>query len=150
MKKQFNNFTVTDTGHVFRIDGSEVLGTPVGKRGHIMMTLGGKTIYLARLVYCLFNGIEYDNFRQRIRYYGEYSNCALDNLFVVDIPKRKQSPSRKKIDIWEVRTMFCSGLAPFEISEHTGVKVPRIKNICTGFEDISLQEIAAMRKIINK
>lgn len=147
-KKQYNGLTITDTGKVYRADSVEVTGTRIGKNGHIIMTIGGKTIYLARLVYCLFNGLDYDAFCGRIRYIGEYSDCSLKNIFVVSKSERKQSQPRRNVDPWKVRELFVAGLPAAEISEMTGVHEYRVKLICIGFENCDLEKFSQIIKIL--
>jgi len=146
--RQFNGYTITDTGKVFRPNGTEVSGTKIGSNGHIIMTLGGRTIYLARLVYCLFNGLDYDAFCGRIRYYGEYSDCSLKNIFVVSKPERKPSKPKRVIDSWEIRTMFCSGLSASEISQMMNVPQSRVKFMCQGFEGCGMEQITLINAIV--
>lgn len=145
--RQFNDYTITDTGKVFRPNGTEVTGSRIGKKGHVIMTLGGRTIYLARLVYCLFNGLDYNAFCGQIRYYGEYEDCSLKNIFVVSKPARKQSVPKRVIDPWEIRTLFCSGLAPYEIGQMMNVPPSRVKFICQGFEGCGMDEIMRIKMI---
>lgn len=144
---QFNGYTITDTGKVFRPNGTEVTGTRIGKNGHVIMTLGGQTIYLARLVYCLFNGLDYDAFCGRIRYYGSYEDCSLKNIFVVSKPERKKTVAKRVIDSWEIRTLFCSGLSSAEISQMLNIPASRIKFMCQGFESCGMEEITKIIKI---
>lgn len=146
--RTFNGYTITDTGKVFRPNGTEVPGTKIGKNGHVIMTLGGKTVYLARLVYCLFEGLDYDAFCGRIRYYGPYEDCSLKNIFVVSKPERKHSPLKRVIDSWEIRTLFCSGLSPAEISTMLNIPVSRIKFMCQGFEMCGMEEITRIKGIL--
>lgn len=148
--KQFNRYTITDTGEVFRPNGARVVGNRIGKNGHVIMTLGGKTVYLARLVYCLFNGLDYDAFIGRVRYYGSYEDCSLKNIFIVSKPERKAPKPRRVIDAWEVRTLFCSGLAPAEISKMLNIPEYRIKFMCQGFESCGMDEIIRILKIAGK
>jgi len=145
--RQFNGYTITYTGKVFRPNGTEVPGTRIGKNNHVIMTLGGRTIYLARLVYCLFNGLDYDSFCGRIRYYGSYEDCSLKNIFAVSKPERPQLTPKRVISPWEIRTLFCSGLAPTEISQMLNVPVSRIKFICQGFEKCGMDEIVRVKMI---
>lgn len=145
--RTFNGYTVTDSGKAFRTNGTEVTGTRIGKNGHVIMTLGGQTIYLARLVYCLFNGLDYDAFCGRIRYYGSYEDCSLKNIFVVSKPERKTSPVKRVINSWEIRTLFCSGLSAAEISQMLNIPVSRIKFMCQGFEGCGMDEIIKIIKI---
>lgn len=148
-EKHFNGYKITSSGEVFKPDGTQVKGSRIGKNGHVIMTLSGRTIYLARLVYCLFNGLDYDAFCGRVRYYdGNYSNCALSNIFIVSKPERKESTPRQKVDAWYIRELFIGGLAPDEISQMTGVHDYRVKLICAGFETVEIGEFAAMKKII--
>ncbi|MDP3442630.1 MAG: hypothetical protein Q8T08_07170, partial [Ignavibacteria bacterium] len=100
-----------------------------------------------RLVYCLFNGLDYDAFCGRIRYYGSYEDCSLKNIFVVSKPKRKAPKPKRIIDAWEIRTLFCSGLAPAEISQMLNLPISRIKFICQGFETCGMDEIIRIIKI---
>lgn len=148
--RTYNGYTVTDYGRVFRPNGTEVPGTRIGKNGHVIMTLGGKTIYLARLVYCLFNDLDYDAFCGRIRYYGLYSDCSLKNIFITSKPERKLKKPRRVIDYWEIRTVFCSGLAPAEISQMFNLSASKIKDICAGFEYCGMDEIVRIKLIVKK
>jgi len=145
--RTFNGYTVTNSGKVLRPNGTEVQGTRIGKNGHVIMTLGGRTVYLARLVYCLFNGLDYDAFFGRIRYYGSYEDCSLKNIFVVSKPERKQANPKRVIDSWEIRTLYCSGLSAAEISQMVNVPVSRIKFMCQGFESCGMEEIIQIIKI---
>jgi hypothetical protein len=145
--KTFNGYTVTESGKVYRPNGTEVTGSKIGKNGHVIMTLGGQTIYLARLVYCLFNSLDYDAFCGRIRYYGSYEDCSLKNIFVVSKPERKALKPKRVIDPWEIRTLFCSGLALAEISSMLHISQSRIKFICQGFEGCGMDEIMYIIKI---
>jgi len=145
---QYNGYTITDSGKVFRANGIEVPGTRIGKNNHVIMTLGGKTIYLARLVYCLFNGLDYDAFCGRIRYYGSYEDCSLKNIFIVSKPERKASKPKRVIDSWEIRTLFCSGLSAAEISQMLNISASRIKFMCQGFEGCGMSEITKIKQII--
>lgn len=145
--KTFNGYTITDTGKVFRPNGTEVTGTRIGKNNHVIMTLGGKTVYVARLVYCLFNGLDYDAFCGRIRYYGSYEDCSLKNIFIVSKPERKAPKPKRIIDSWEIRTLFCSGLSPAEISQMLSIPVSRIKFMCHGFEKCGMYEIMSIKEI---
>lgn len=146
--KQFNGYTVTDTGKVFRPNKTEVTGTKIGKNKHVIMTLGGQTVYLARLVYCLFNGLDYDAFCGRVRYYGSYEDCSLKNIFIVSKPERTTVKAKRVIDAWDIRTMFCSGLAPAEISQMMNLPTSRIKFMCQGFEDCGMSEITRIKGIV--
>lgn len=146
--RTFNGYTVTDSGKVFRPNGTEVTGTRIGKNNHVIMTLGGQTIYLARLVYCLFNDLDYDAFCGRIRYYGSYEDCSLKNIFVVSKPERKAATPKRIIDSWEIRTLFCSGLSAVEISQMLNIHVSRIKFMCQGFETIDMEGITRIKAII--
>lgn len=148
--RQFNGYTVTDTGKVFRPNGTEVKGTRIHKNGHVIMTLGGKTIYLARLVYCLFNDLDYDAFCGRIRYYASYGDCSRKNIFVVSKPERKQSKPKRVIDAWEIRTMFCSGLSADEISQMLNIPASRIRFMCQGFETCGMDEIVKIKAIVQE
>lgn len=146
---QFNGYTITKSGKVFRPNGTEVTGTKIGKNGHVIMTLGGQTIYLARLVYCLFNGLDYDAFCGRIRYYGEYADCSLKNLFTVKKTERPPLKPKRIIDPWEIRTMLCSGLAADEISRMLNLPASRIKTMCLGFEKCGMGEITRIKGVID-
>lgn len=148
--RTFNGYTITDTGKVFRSNGDEVTGTRIGKNGHVIMTLGGQTIYLARLVYCLFNGLDYDAFCGRIRYYGSYEDCSLKNIFVVSKPEQKTARPKRVIDAWEIRTLFCSGLSAAEISIMLNVPVSRIKFMCQGFEGCGMEDITRIKSIVKQ
>jgi len=148
--RQFNGYTIYADGRVFRPNGTEVKGYRIGKKGHIILTLGGRTVYLARLVYCLFNDLDYDAFCGQIRYYGEYSDCSLKNIFVVSKHERKITAPRVIVDSWNVRTLFCSGLAPGEISQMLNISVQRVKAMCTGFENCGMDEITKIKQIVNK
>lgn len=145
--KQFNGYLIYSDGRVMRPNLTEVPGTRIGKNNHVIMTLGGQTIYLARLVYCLFNGLDYDSFCGRIRYYGSYEDCSLKNIFVVSKPERKAATPKRVIDSWEIRTLFCSGLSAFEISQMLNIPVSRIKFMCQGFEGCGMDEIIKIIKI---
>lgn len=146
--RTFNGYTITDSGQAFRPNGDEVTGTRIGKNNHVIMTLGGQTIYLARLVYCLFNNLDYDAFCGRIRYYGSYEDCSLKNIFVVSKPERKAAKPKRIIDSWEIRTLFCSGLSAAEISQMLNIPVSRIKFMCQGFEACGMEEITKIKAIV--
>lgn len=148
MKIHYKDVIVTNTGKVYRQNGTEIIGSRIGKKGHVVMTIGGKTVYLARLVYCLFNDLEYDFFTYRIRYIGDYGDCSLSNIFAVEKTDRKQSEKRKHIDSWKIRELFCSGLSLSEITDFTGVNEFRVKQICLGFENVDMEKFAKIRQMI--
>ena len=80
----YNGVYSTASGHAYRTVGTElqeITGTRIGKKGHVIMTVAGRTIYMSRMIYCLFNDLDYDAFCGRIKYIdGDYSNCAYSNI----------------------------------------------------------------------
>lgn len=143
----------TADGHAYRQTGEtlqEIKGTRIGTNGHVIMTVSGQTIYLARMIYCLFNDIEYYDFKDRIRYIdGDYSNCSLANIAIV--PKRTTSErkARAVVDSWKIRQMFVSGMSVYQINQITNVNEQRITNICAGFESVGVEQMAEVMRIIN-
>ena len=143
MEKSYLNLVVTDTGHVSRKVGETLIPVKlsyVGNKGHVIFTSSGKTIYLARLVYCLFNGIEYDDFKGRIRYRGAYSDCSLSNIFSVDKHEVKPVIKKDRVDPWAVRSAYCAGVSVSNISGLHEISEQRVKQVCIGFESVSFEQ----------
>lgn len=149
---EYLGYYFTADGRAFRQTGGELVqikGTRIGKRGHVIMTIAGQTIYLARMIYCLFNDIEYDKFCGRIRYIdSDYSNCWLSNLTVAADRSEPERKGHVKYDPWKIREMYVSGLSPVQITQLTGVREQKVKDICAGFESVGVEEMAQIKRII--
>lgn len=143
----------TADGQAYRQTGEtlqKVNGSRIGTNGHVIMTIAGQTIYLARMIYCLFNDIEYYDFKDRIRYVdGDYSNCTLTNIAIV--PKRTpvERKARAVVDSWAIRQMYVSGMSAYQINQMTGVNEQRITNICAGFDKVTIEQIADIMRVVN-
>jgi len=113
------------------------------------MTIAGRTIYLARMIYCLFNELDYDNFSGRIRYIdSDYGNCALSNLVREFKTQRTQTVKRQTVDPWAVRQMFAAGQQPHQISKVFGISADRVRSICLGFESVGIEQMDQVIRIV--
>lgn len=150
----WNGVYFTATGHAYRTIGTElqeISGSRIGKKGHVIMTVAGRTIYLARMIYCLFNDMDYDAFTGRIRYVDNvYENCVYSNLMCVSKPERKTSAVRKEVDPWAVRQMFCAGQQPTQIAETFGINLQKVRAICLGFENVGIEQMEQIIRIVKQ
>ena len=148
----YNGCYFTASGKAYRTTGTElqeIAGTRIGAKGHVIMTIAGRTIYLGRMIYCLFNNLDYDGFNDRIRYVdADYSNCALSNLICAPKSERTTSSKRQTVDPWAVRQMFAAGQQLHQISQVFGVSADRVRSICLGFESVGIEQLEAIRRII--
>lgn len=149
----YNGVYFTASGRAYRTIGTElqeISGSRIGKKGHVIMTVAGRTIYLARMIYCLFNDLDYDAFAGRIKYAdSDYSNCAYSNLILESKPERIPiSASRREVDPWAVRQMFCAGQQPTQIAQIFGVGLQKVRAICLGFENVGIDQIDAVMRIV--
>ena len=143
--KHFGGLTFTKSGKIYRGD-QEVKGTQIGK-GHIILTIEGNTMYAARLIYCLFNGLDYWQFKDRIRYIdGNYSNLSLRNLERIE---RKHHEVRE-LPAWDVRLMYASGISISDISQRLTVSVSQVKRLLAGYERLTVEEVEAVKRIIDR
>lgn len=151
--REHYGYYFTADGHAYRQTGEtlqEIKGTRIGANGHVIMTVAGQTIYLARMIYCLFNDIEYDDFKDRIRYIdGDYSHCWLTNIAIV--PKRTpiERKARAVVDSWKIRQMFVIGMSVYQINQMTNINEQRITNICAGFESVGVEQMAEVMRIVS-
>jgi len=152
--RMYNGCYFTVTGKAYRIVGTElqeITGTRIGARGHVIMTIAGRTVYLGRMIYCLFNDLNYDDFNSRIKYLdGQYDNCALSNLTSEPKYSLVTKSKRKTVDPWAVRQMFCAGQQLTQISQAHGVSADRVRSICLGFESVGIEQLGQVIKIVKK
>jgi hypothetical protein len=142
---RYGGLEFTKSGKVYR-GGQEVKPGRIGKREHQILTVGGQTLYLGRLIYCLFNDLNYWQVTWRIRYLdGDPTNCSLSNLEPIIRPEPADV-----IDVWTVREMSASGLSETEISKRTGYTVARVRTAAAGFERMTIDEVQAVRAILEK
>ena len=150
--RSYNGCYFTTSGKAYRSIGTdlqEITGTRIGAKGHVIMTISGRTIYLARMIYCLFNDLDYDNFNDRIRYIdSDYSNCALSNLVCETKYSIVTKSKRQTVDPWAVRQMFAAGQQLHQISLVFGISADRVRSICLGFESVDIEQLEAIRRII--
>lgn len=147
----WNGVYFTASGKAYRTVGTELQeigGSRIGAKGHVIMTVAGRTIYLARMIYCLFNDMDYDAFTGRIKYInGDYSNCAYSNIACESKPERVSTVKRQDVDSWAVRQMFCVGQQPTQIAETFGINLQRVRAICLGFENVGIEQMEQIRRI---
>lgn len=147
-----NGCYFTAQGKAYRTIGSElqeIPGSRIGSRGHVIMTISGRTIYLARMIYCLFNELDYDTFEGRIKYIdGDYGNCELSNLTREVKYAIVKKSKRRSVDPWAIRQMFCAGQQLQQISQTFSVSADRVRSICLGFENVGIDQLEAIIQII--
>jgi uncharacterized protein (DUF433 family) len=116
----------------------------IGK-GHLILTIEGRTMYLGRLIYCLFNDLDYWQFTDRIRYVdGNYENCSLRNLQRVG----KKITEPKQIPVWNIRSMYATGMTPDEIGRRIGISTAQVNRAVLGYERLTIEEVESVRKIV--
>jgi hypothetical protein len=131
--KSYKNYRLTEDGEVLRVRTSgELVPAKVTELqyGHKVVTIGGEVVYVSRLMWCLFSGIDYSRFSGKIRYKdGNPRNVAFENLY-----EKPELKPMKEEPVWLVRKAYASGMSHEKAAEIYGLPLSRVRTLCIGFD----------------
>lgn len=146
-------YTATGRAYMQTVDGKfyiEVNRSKVGANGHVTISANGRTVYLARMIYCLFvlnYGKAYTDLPKtgKLKYLdGDYSNCAVENLQLVPRRATEKREPVEKIDVWGVRVGYCEGKTYHELAGTYDVSEAYIRGLVRGFDGVSAEKVRGM------